>query len=55
MKNDWVKRIKINSVDCGGYAAFIAACVLLATGVIDWQLFLIYVLAKFTFVVRYGE
>ena len=54
MKN-WMKRIKINSVDYGGFVAFIAACILLATGVIDWQLFLIYVLAKFTFVVYYRE
>ena len=42
-------------VDYGGFVAFIAACILLATGVIDWQLFLIYILAKFTFVVRYRE
>ena len=51
----WIKRIKINSVDYGGMLTTIAACILFATGILDWRLFLVFALAKFTFVVRYRE
>ncbi len=55
MRNGWLKRAKITSVDFGGILATVAACILFATGVLDWRLFLVFALAKFTFIVHFRE
>ena len=55
MKNNLLKRARITSIDFGGILTTVAACILFATGVLDWTLFLVFALAKFTFVVHFSE
>ena len=48
-------KYKINSVDIASFIATMIVIVLYVNAVIDWRLFLIYMLARITFVVKLGD